>query len=857
MNRLNESDDDDDDDEGSIRSPLYRGPLSSEYRPEVNNTSNYNLTTSRKYSIPGSPSRPPPSMPPLTLPRQESVRSIHSTHTIPTGIASAKPFTISSGENALLKDIEKREEEHFTSCKYNTATSPRARGASVADELGIIRPRRASVESIDTSRNLYTRSKLQAVFNFIDLVVPKLQQRVNFYCVGFLIVCLFELSGDISHPGSWLAFFMCVMLIDLGTAIFDHSLFIYFIDRIFINHYKIAYLLHGFNGPLGVLLAILIVGESLKDFRAVDTMPEWSRLITAMAFVTVCACAKNWYVRKHYIGVLEKRFVNKLFKLETWNILLSELATMKPPKALGMSGKASTTNGDENRSEVDSEKGSKDVTKVIREKIGRAGENTASAFSHLQKKVIDVFADLVDATSQYNDDYEDDVDVITLLKAQMAARSTSGDKAAGGMAYTAALKSQIRQRKTFWELAARMSSNAGVLRILTFNGPVVIQRKFQAKAFGRSLYKHLSRGGKVPVTLDIIRRVFEEQHESGKETHFGGGENASWENPLHSQSRFNYSAVQMNSKDHSKDMATLLYESAADLFDPFNIGVVSEDQCVAALCVVYKEARFAASSLNEYGELHESLRTVMDVVFWLVMLVVLQVFLQLNLFTYLLPFVSLALTVSFALSSVLGNIFVAVVFVFFMMPFDIGNKIYIGADPNTRIVGFVRGVSLLYTTINTLKNEVMRIPNHSLFSEKICNLAESGGCVFEILLHFNFFSKNQQNMQMRIDRFLADIKQFVLVENQVKWQSCFIVATAVNSVENTVTYAIWSTHRDNWQEIGQPLLDHEMLIKYVKAKQEEEGLEFVKIKQAVLLMHHQHNNEEVEDHQNDSSRVAH
>eukprot|EP00975_Prorocentrum_lima_P048520 10151464-Prorocentrum_lima.AAC.1 len=67
---------------------------------------------------------------------------------------------------------------------------------------------------------------------------------------------------------------------------------------------------------------------------------------------------------------------------------------MKPPKALGMSGKASTTNGDENRSEVDSEKGSKDVTKVIREKIGRAGENTASAFSHLQKKVIDVFADL-------------------------------------------------------------------------------------------------------------------------------------------------------------------------------------------------------------------------------------------------------------------------------------------------------------------------------------------------------------------------------------------------------------------------------------------------------------------------------
>lgn len=50
---------------------------------------------------------------------------------------------------------------------------------------------------------------------------------------------------------------------------------------------------------------------------------------------------------------------------------------------------------------------------------------------------------------------------------------------------------------------------------------------------------------------------------------------------------------------------------------------------------------------------------------------------------------------------------------------------------------------------------------------------------------------------------------------------------------NTVTYAIWFTHRENWQDLGKPFADRTNTIKFIKAKQEELGLEFVKIKQAV------------------------
>lgn len=91
-------------------------------------------------------------------------------------------------------------------------------------------------------------------------------------------------------------------------------------------------------------------------------------------------------------------------------------------------------------------------------------------------------------------------------------------------------------------------------------------------------------------------------------------------------------------------------------------------------------------------------------------------------------------------------------------------------------------------------------------------------------------------MQERIDRFLEEIRKFITVENRLRWQSCSIYATAVNSMDNSVTYMLWITNRDIWQDVGKPMLDRQAVIKFIKVKQEELGLEFVKIKQAVQLV---------------------
>lgn len=266
------------------------------------------------------------------------------------------------------------------------------------------------------------------------------------------------------------------------------------------------------------------------------------------------------------------------------------------------------------------------------------------------------------------------------------------------------LKAQLRKRKTFWQLAAHISENMGALRVFTYNGPVLLHRKFQAKKFGQSLHTHLSRGGKMEVTHEVLEKIFI-WHQYHVENDFCGEE-------LQERKK-KYSEIKLLSgADMDKDDATTLYETAISLLDPFDLGYITEEQCIAAMIQVYKDHRFVASSLNDYGELHQSLRRVLDFAFWLLIAIIVQAFLELNVFNYLIPFVTILLSISFALSPLLGNLFLAITYVFFMVPYDVGNKICIGSPDGSgpsKIVGYVRSVSLLYTTINTMKNEVVSI----------------------------------------------------------------------------------------------------------------------------------------------------
>jgi small-conductance mechanosensitive channel len=152
-----------------------------------------------------------------------------------------------------------------------------------------------------------------------------------------------------------------------------------------------------------------------------------------------------------------------------------------------------------------------------------------------------------------------------------------------------------------------------------------------------------------------------------------------------------------------------LWSVAVGLFDPFSLGRISEEFCTEAVVNIYKEQRFTAASINDFGELHQSLRLGIDIVYWIIMLFVLQSLFGFDISTYLLPFITLLLTVSFAIAPLVGNIFLCFAFVFFMAPYDIGHKVQLGLFNvyTPPVIGNVKSISLLYTIITTGKNETV------------------------------------------------------------------------------------------------------------------------------------------------------
>jgi hypothetical protein len=71
-----------------------------------------------------------------------------------------------------------------------------------------------------------------------------------------------------------------------------------------------------------------------------------------------------------------------------------------------------------------------------------------------------------------------------------------------------------QRRRSFWQSAARLTKTSGVIQVVTYNGVVTLRSQEQARRFGRKLYQHLSKGGKVLVTSDLIRNLLDERLET-------------------------------------------------------------------------------------------------------------------------------------------------------------------------------------------------------------------------------------------------------------------------------------------------------------------------------------------------------
>ena len=106
--------------------------------------------------------------------------------------------------------------------------------------------------------------------------------------------------------------------------------------------------------------------------------------------------------------------------------------------------------------------------------------------------------------------------------------------------------------------------------------------------------------------------------------------------------------------------------------------VITQSAVVNAVVTVFSECQFSRASLLDLNDLHETAKTVVDFIFSIFMLLLVQIILKVDVSKIIAPLLTILFGLSFAFSPVLSNLFLSMAFVMFLLPFNVGNRVSAG-----------------------------------------------------------------------------------------------------------------------------------------------------------------------------------
>jgi hypothetical protein len=102
---------------------------------------------------------------------------------------------------------------------------------------------------------------------------------------------------------------------------------------------------------------------------------------------------------------------------------------------------------------------------------------------------------------------------------------------------------------------------------------------------------------------------------------------------------------------------------------------ITQATVVNAVVTVFKEIRFSRASMQDLNNLHKEAKSVVDILFGIFMVLLVQIILKFDMSSMLAPLLTISFGLSFAFAQVLSNLFLSMSFVMFLLPFNVGNRV--------------------------------------------------------------------------------------------------------------------------------------------------------------------------------------
>ncbi|KAJ9553957.1 hypothetical protein OSB04_018002 [Centaurea solstitialis] len=216
---------------------------------------------------------------------------------------------------------------------------------------------------------------------------------------------------------------------------------------------------------------------------------------------------------------------------------------------------------------------------------------------------------------------------------------------------------------------------------------------------------------------------------------------------------------------------------------------------------VFRERRALALSLNDTKTAVDKLHQMMNVVVAIVIIVIWLLILRVATTQFFIFLSSQLVLVAFVFGNTCKTTFEAIIFLFVVHPFDVGDRCEIDG-----VQMVVEEMNILTTTFLRYDNQKLAYPNSVLSSMPIANYHRSPdmGDAIDFCIHVSTPTEKIAKMKQRITSYVDNKSDH--------WQpSPMIVMRDVDDL-NRLKISIWLSHRMNFQDMGERWIRRALLL---------------------------------------------
>ncbi|CAL5210178.1 unnamed protein product [Lathyrus oleraceus] len=238
-----------------------------------------------------------------------------------------------------------------------------------------------------------------------------------------------------------------------------------------------------------------------------------------------------------------------------------------------------------------------------------------------------------------------------------------------------------------------------------------------------------------------------------------------------------------------------LFEGASDS------GKISKSALKNWVVNAFRERRALALTLNDTKTAVNKLHRMLNFLVAIVILVIWLLILEIATTKFLLFVSSQLVLVAFIFGNTCKTVFEAIIFLFVMHPFDVGDRCEIDT-----VQMVVEEMNILTTVFLRYDNLKITIPNSVLATKAIQNFYRSPdmGDAIEFCIHIATPLEKISLMKHRIHSYVDNKKEH--------WYPSPFIVLKDHEQLNMVRVAIWPTHRMNFQDMGERFIRRSILI---------------------------------------------